>query len=132
VVREKAIKTKPLLAAGTAAKKDVRIDKWNLAKVAERNRRPPALVPMRWGLVPSWWKKTRQGRALNLQRPRRERRRKADVPVGVQAQPLHHSGIGLLRMEASPYEISGRAAKLGPEETGKVILLARKAASACA
>jgi hypothetical protein len=40
------------------------------------------------------------GRAVDLQRPRRECRRKADVPVGVHAQPVYHSSVGLLRMEA--------------------------------
>jgi hypothetical protein len=59
----------------------------------------PALVPMRWEANSIVVEEDRQGRAIDHQRPRRERRRKADVPVGIQAQPLHHPGAGLLRIE---------------------------------
>ena len=56
------------------------------------------LVPMRWGLIPSWWK----GSALNIQRPGRDGRREANVSLRVQAQSVSDPGLRLLRMEDNP------------------------------
>ena len=44
------------------------------------------LVPMRWGLVPVWWKKQGKGHAGHVQRARRDGGRQADVSRRVQAQ----------------------------------------------
>ena len=43
--------------------------------------------------------KAAQRASLDVQRPRRDGRRKADVPIGVQVAPLRHSGVGLLRVD---------------------------------
>jgi putative SOS response-associated peptidase YedK len=58
------------------------------------------LMQMRWGLIPSLVEKDRQGSPLDLQRPRRDGGREADVPRCLQAQPLRDPGFGLLRVEA--------------------------------
>ena len=63
--------------------------------------------------------KDRQGRALNLHRSRRDRCRQAEVPVGVQARPLHHPGVGLLRMEAD----AGRQAAVFHQRRPTVVCL---------
>jgi putative SOS response-associated peptidase YedK len=54
----------------------------------------PELVPMRWGLIPGWWKKPAS--AFNVQRAGRDGRAKADVPFGVQTRALHRAGVRLL------------------------------------
>jgi hypothetical protein len=56
------------------------------------------LMPMRWGLVPSWWSKPLKELKLVVQRAGRDSRRKAVLPGSVQAQPLPDPCIGLLRM----------------------------------
>jgi len=48
------------------------------------------LVSMRWGLVPYFWKKEPEGSAGDVQRSRRDDRRKVDVSRLLQAPALHH------------------------------------------
>jgi putative SOS response-associated peptidase YedK len=55
-------------------------------------------VPMRWGLIPGWWKsRSRICRARSTLV--RIRCRAADVPQCVQATPLHHPSKRVLRMD---------------------------------
>jgi putative SOS response-associated peptidase YedK len=51
----------------------------------------PALVPMRWGLIPSWWKKSAKDGPRASPTSRCFGRRSSAT--------LHHSGIGLLQKE---------------------------------
>ena len=46
------------------------------------------LIPMRWGLVPSWWKRLAQRASVDIQRADRDRHRKAEIPGSVQGAPL--------------------------------------------
>jgi putative SOS response-associated peptidase YedK len=55
----------------------------------------PALVPMRWGLIPSWWKKT----AKDVPSTFNARAESVADKMFRSALPVHHPGIGLLRME---------------------------------
>ena len=57
------------------------------------------LVSMRWGLVPVLLEKESEGSAGDLQRARRDDRRKADVPRVFQAPALHHSGERIFRVD---------------------------------
>jgi putative SOS response-associated peptidase YedK len=56
------------------------------------------LASMRWGLVPYFWKKSLKEVPATFNACRDDRR-KADVPPLFQAPALHHSGVGLLRMD---------------------------------
>jgi len=53
---------------------------------------------MRWGLS-LLVEKAPEAIAGDIQRPRRERRRQADVPRRVQAPSVHRAGVRLLRMD---------------------------------
>ena len=57
-----------------------------------------ALMPMRWGLIPGWWKKPRERRAGDVQCSRRDRGDEADVSCRLQIAPMHHTCIWVLRM----------------------------------
>src|SRR3974390_3102873 len=58
------------------------------------------LWPMRWGLIPWWWEKTVKGGTCPLHGGSRDNHRQADVSRCPPGTPLHHPGVGLLRVEA--------------------------------
>ena len=55
------------------------------------------LVPMRWGLVPWWWKKKMKEAPATFN-ARADGGREADVPRRIQTVALSHSRFGLLRV----------------------------------
>ena len=70
----------------------------DVARLGEGGRE---LVPMRWGLTPSWWKKPLNELPSSFQCSCRDGRRKGDVPLRLQVAPLHHSGVRFLRMDGT-------------------------------
>src|SRR4051794_21048221 len=58
------------------------------------------LQPMRWGLIPALVVEAAQGldEAVHIQCARRDRDDEAVLPRSVQANPLHHPRVRLLRM----------------------------------
>src|ERR1700736_2810531 len=56
-----------------------------------------ALVPMRWGVIPSWWSKPlKEMNLATLQRACGDHHREADVQTRLQAHALPNSSLGVL------------------------------------
>ena len=85
----------------------------DVVRSAETN---PELVPMRWGLIPGWWKKS-QGSAIDVQRAGRDHRAKAmfrvssrgdDDPSLIEPVEVGANAMGQLDVQASssePYHV---------------------------
>ena len=56
------------------------------------------LVPMRWGLVPSWWKKTAKETPSTFNARAETVAEQADVSLGIQAHAMPDPRFGLLRV----------------------------------
>jgi hypothetical protein len=74
---------------------------------------------MRWDLVPFFWKKTLKELPSTFN-ARRDSRQQANVPLRIQELPLHHPGVGLIRMDrregrqaAAPFHRRRRFAHYG-------------------
>ena len=56
----------------------------------------PELVPMRWGLILAWWKKTAKEVPSTFNARAETIDRKTDVSLGLQTHPLHRASVRLL------------------------------------
>src|SRR5947199_2985022 len=53
------------------------------------------LMPMRWGLIPRWWKKSLKELPATFNARVENRSRQADVQGCIQTKPVHNPCIGL-------------------------------------
>lgn len=65
--------------------------------IRDRNGRPE-IVSARWGLIPSWWKKPLKELPATFNARSDTVAEKPMFRAAFQEPPLHHSGLGLLRM----------------------------------